>query len=75
MGEAVGIEAVLARVLLRAREEYSVLEGQELFRIGPGEREIYFRHSTLLRQLISSIESFLDENQRLSKLRESLPDR
>ena len=75
MSEVVGTEAVLATVLLRAREEYMSLEDQELLRISPGEREIYFRHSALLRQLIGSIESFLDEKQRLNQLRESLRNR
>jgi hypothetical protein len=75
MGETVELDSVLARILVRAREEYMSLEGQELLRIGPGEREIYFRHSALLRQLIGSIESFLDENHRLDQLRESLRNR
>jgi PhoPQ-activated pathogenicity-related protein len=73
--EVVGTEAVLATVLLRAREEYQVLEGQELLGVSPDEREIYFRHSALLRQLIGSIESFLDEKQRLNQLRETLRNR
>jgi hypothetical protein len=72
MGETVGLDSVLARILVRAREEYMTLEDQELLLINPGEQEIYFRHSTLLKQLISSIESFLDENHRLDHLRESL---
>jgi hypothetical protein len=75
MGEVDVTEAVLARTLLKARVKYLVLEAQELLGIGPCKREIYFRHSTLLKQLISSIESFLDDNQRLEQPGESLRNR
>jgi len=56
---------VLRQVLSKAQEEYAALTSWDLLRANDDERQLYFARYSLLKQLISSIESYLDENRRL----------
>jgi len=69
MEEMKGMEEVLRQVLSKAREEYGVLASWDnLLGAHEDERQLYFARYSLLKQLISSIGSFLDENQKLRQL-------
>lgn len=53
----------LRQILEKAREEYRDLEDLDLLKTNKDELQTYFRHADVLKGLISSIESYLDENK------------
>jgi len=59
---------VLSKVLSDAREEFAVLASWDLLGTTEGERQLYFARYSLLKELILSIESFLNEDKRLRQL-------
>jgi hypothetical protein len=60
----VGIVEQLGQVLKTAREEYTRLADVDLLKTSKEETEQYFQRLGMLRKLIGSIESFLDEGHR-----------
>lgn len=61
------LNLVLRQVLSKAQEEYATLASWDLLRTNDDGCKLYFTRYSLLRHLIRSIESFLDENQRLKQ--------
>jgi len=62
----VGIIEQRGQVLKTAREEYTRLADVDLLKTSKEETDQYFQHLSMLRKLIGSIESFLDEGHRVA---------
>jgi hypothetical protein len=58
----------LNEILSEAKQEFIELGSSDLLGINESQRQLYFARYSLLKRLISSIESFLDEDQKLRKL-------
>ena len=68
MEEIERLDVVLRQVLSKAQDEYATMASWDLLRTNDEEIKIYFVRYSLLKRLINSLESFLDENQRLQQL-------
>jgi hypothetical protein len=63
MEEEVVLIEELRQILEKAREEYRDLSDLDLLKTNKDELRTYFRHSGVLKELIGSIEAFLDESK------------
>jgi len=69
MSEIKNLEEILGQILSKARDEYGLLASWDnLLTTNDEEQQIYFARYSLLKRLINSIESFLDESRRLQRL-------
>jgi hypothetical protein len=55
-------------VLKEARKDYTALETQPLIGMDEDQRRLYFARYSLLKELLTSMESLLDANRRLTQL-------
>ncbi len=62
----------LNEILSEAKQEFIELGSSDLLWINENQRQLYFAHYSLLKKLISSIESFLNEDRKLRKLESQL---
>ncbi|MCJ7633153.1 hypothetical protein MUP77_12275 [Candidatus Bathyarchaeota archaeon] len=67
MEETKSIDA-LNEILSEAQQEFAELGSSDLLGSNESQRQLYFAHYSLLKRLISSIESFLNEDRKLRKL-------
>jgi hypothetical protein len=65
------LDEALDQVLYKAREEYEVLSDQDVLKIVGDERQVYFTRYSMLKQLISSVESYLQNQKKLQQLKSS----
>ncbi len=56
------------QVLSEAQQEFSTLASSDLLGISDDEKRLYFARYSLLKKLISSIESYLDEDRKMRQL-------
>ena len=68
MEEGKSIDQALNEVLVKAREDFQALASINLVGTTESERKTYFAQYSLLKELISTIESFLDGSRRIEGL-------